>query len=68
MDNALLRLFRQIISEKSGLNIREQDNKKLIDTISSRIKILKLSSENEYYRLLNSDKNKPECQEFISSP
>src|SRR3972149_3997664 len=67
MNNALLRLFRQIISEKSGLYIREQDNKKLIDTISSRIKILRLSSENEYYQLLNSDKNKPECQEFITS-
>ena len=67
MNNALLRLFRQIISEKSGLYIREQDNKKLIDTISSRIKILRLSSENEYYQLLNSDKNKPECQEFVSS-
>jgi chemotaxis protein methyltransferase CheR len=67
MDDALLQSFKQIISERTGLYIREQDNKKLIDTISSRIKSLGLSSENEYYRLLNSDNSKPEYEEFIVS-
>lgn len=64
LDENSLQRFMQIISEQTGLYIREQDIKKVRDTISSQIKLLRMSSPEEYYRLLETDtrERSQECQ------
>lgn len=65
MKDALLKLLIQVISGQTGLNIREQDRDKFIETVSGRIKSLKLSSPDEYYQFLKEDnKSKAEWQEI----
>lgn len=58
MKDDLLKLLIQVISEKAGLNIREEDRDKFIETVSERIRSLKLSSPDEYYQFLKKDSNK----------
>ena len=65
MKDALLKLLIQVISEQTGLNIREQDRDKFIETVSARIRFLKLSSSEEYYHFFKKDnKSKIEWQEI----
>lgn len=52
MNEKLLNNFRQLISDQTGLFIRHQDNEKLRKAIAQRLKILKKSTPEEYYRLL----------------
>ena len=67
MKDALLKLLIQVISGQTGLNIREQDRDKFIETVSGRIKSLKLSSPDEYYQFLKEDnKSKAEWQEITN--
>jgi len=55
MKDALLKLLIQVISEQTGLNIREQDRDKFIETVSARIRFLKLSSSEEYYHFFKKE-------------
>ncbi len=60
MKELLLKDFKQIISQQMGLRIRDDDNGKLKKSIFSRMKILKISDAEAYYRLLlfdTSDQN-----------
>ncbi len=69
MKDALLKLLIQVISGQMDLNIREQDRDKFIETVSERIRSLKLSSHDEYYQFLKKDSNKSkaEWQEITKS-
>lgn len=58
MQEKLLTTFRQLISEQTGLNIRDQDIDKFAGIISARIKFLRLPAPDEYYELLKTDSGK----------
>lgn len=62
MDAALLHCFREFVSQKTSLNLREQDYEAFQKTILSRVKALKLTSTDEYYQLLNSDTSGSELE------
>jgi len=61
MEEMLLEQFKKIISEKTGLNVPDQDSKKLSDLISLRRKFHNLSSTEEYYHVLESSDSR--CQD-----
>ncbi|MCT7965642.1 tetratricopeptide repeat protein [Laspinema sp. D1] len=52
MSEALIQLFVQLISNYTGLRIRTQDREALCRKLASRIRALKLSSPEDYYKLL----------------
>ncbi|MGK7923438.1 MAG: CheR family methyltransferase [Trichodesmium sp.] len=52
MNPILLQQFIQLIARYTGLHIREQDYNSFCNKIFVRIKLLKLSSPEEYYQLL----------------
>lgn len=68
MEEELLALFKGVISEKTGLNVREKDAGKVMEFIGSRVKSLRPSSPDEYYWLLRTDnqKSKSEWQELVN--
>lgn len=68
MDDKLLHSLRQLISEQTGLNIREQDCNKLAELIAKRTKFLRLPSAEKYCSFLKTDNNKArlEKQELIN--
>ncbi|MEC4983418.1 MAG: CheR family methyltransferase [Oscillatoria sp. PMC 1068.18] len=67
LETNLLEKFIQLITANTGLYIREQDRKSLAEKILFRSKLLKLSTPESYYRLLQSptQRSKQEWQEFI---
>jgi len=67
MDKFIADQFKKMIVERTGLNLRTQDNQKLIQAVNRRTAVLKLSSSNEYYRQLFGDPygTNPEWQKFI---
>ncbi|MGD1804526.1 CheR family methyltransferase [Dapis sp. BLCC M126] len=67
MNPTLSQKFIQLIADYTGLHIREQDYDNLCNKIFLRIKLLKLSSPEQYYQLLESqDKtSKDEWEKFI---
>ncbi|MBI3583046.1 MAG: tetratricopeptide repeat protein [Nitrospinae bacterium] len=65
MKDAFLKMLIKVISEQTGLNIREQDRDKFIETVSARIRSLNISSSEEYYHFFKKDnKSKAEWQEI----
>ncbi|WP_254567374.1 CheR family methyltransferase [Oscillatoria sp. HE19RPO] len=52
MSEVLIQLFVQLISNYTGLRIRTQDREALCRKLGSRIRSLKLSSPEDYYKLL----------------
>jgi len=52
MSEVLIQLFVQLISDYTGLRIRTQDREALCRKLGSRIRTLKLSSPEDYYKLL----------------
>ncbi len=54
MNPILLQKFIQLIADYTGLHIRYQDYDSLCNQIFLRIKLLKLSSSEQYYKLLES--------------
>ncbi|MGD1717235.1 CheR family methyltransferase [Dapis sp. BLCC M172] len=67
MNPILLQKFIQLIADYTGLHIREQDYDSLCNKIFLRIKLLKLSSPEQYYKLLESQNktSKNEWEKFI---
>lgn len=59
MNNDLLQRFIQLIAMHTGLHIREQDRQTLAKKIYARMKLLNISSLENYYQLLNASDNKP---------
>jgi len=53
MNNDLLQHFIQLIATHTGLHIREQDRQALAKKIYARMKLLNISSLENYYQLLN---------------
>lgn len=53
MDNALLQAFVQLISQKTGLQIRPEDRTNLHKKIDVRVRALRLPSAVQYYQLLD---------------
>ncbi len=53
MDNALLQAFIQLISHKTGLQIRPEDRTNLHQKIDVRVRALRLPSAVQYYQLLD---------------
>lgn len=60
MNSVIMQNLIQLISTHTGLQIREQDQKYFCNKIYSRMKLLKLNTPEEYYRLLLSTSYKPE--------
>ncbi|MCL1472801.1 CheR family methyltransferase [Argonema antarcticum] len=52
MNEALIQRFIGLISINTGLHVREQDRESLAKTIWARLKLLRLSSPEDYYQLL----------------
>ncbi|MCL1468304.1 CheR family methyltransferase [Argonema galeatum] len=52
MNEALIQRFIELISTNTGLHVREQDRESLAKTILARLKLLRLSSPEDYYQLL----------------
>ncbi|AFY83740.1 CheR family methyltransferase [Oscillatoria acuminata] len=52
MSEVLIQLFVQLISNYTGLRIRTQDREALCRKLGSRMRSLKLSSPEDYYKLL----------------
>ncbi len=52
MNEILIQLFVQLISNYTGLRIRTQDREALCRKLGSRIRALKLSSPEDYYKVL----------------
>ncbi|MCT7981960.1 tetratricopeptide repeat protein [Laspinema sp. A4] len=52
MSEVLIQLFVQLIANYTGLRIRTQDREALCRKLGSRIRSLKLSSPEDYYKLL----------------
>lgn len=52
MSEVLIQLFVQLISNYTGLRIRTQDREALCRKLGSRMRALKLSSPEDYYKLL----------------
>lgn len=61
MNDILLQRFIQLISNNTGLHIREQDKASLSQKIYARMKLLKLSVPDQYYQLLESENDKNSC-------
>lgn len=57
MNNVILQLI-QLISNQTGLQIREQDQQDFCNKIYFRLKVLKLNTLEEYYQLLLSNSSK----------
>ena len=55
MNPTLLQKFIQLIADYTGLHIREQERQTLSNKIFARMKLLKISSPQQYYQIL-------ECQ------
>lgn len=53
MNNDFLQHFIQLIAMHTGLHIREQDRQALVKKIYARMKLLNISSLENYYQLLN---------------
>ena len=53
MDDGLLQQFIQLISANTGLYIRQQEREALCKKIRARMKLLKLTTPENYYQLLN---------------
>lgn len=62
LTDKLFAYLKSIISEQTGLNIREQDSKKLSEAVSLRMKSLRLSSLDEYYQFLETDSEKSKTE------
>ena len=58
MNDGLLKRFIQLISATTGLHIREEDKKALNKKLLQRIKLLRLSSPEDYYLLLETNTQK----------
>lgn len=58
MNNELLQRFTQLIATQTGLHIREQDRQTLAKKIYTRMKLLNISSPENYYQLLNASNSK----------
>ncbi|MBD2183030.1 tetratricopeptide repeat protein [Planktothrix sp. FACHB-1355] len=52
MNEALIQRFVELISSNTGLHVREQDRENLAKIIWARLKILRLSTPEDYYQLL----------------
>lgn len=57
MSEVLIQLFVQLISNYTGLRIRTQDREALCRKLGSRMRSLKLSSPEDYYKLLEGGLN-----------
>lgn len=63
MERSLLYRLRHIISVRTGLHLREQDDSKLVETINLRVKLSGLSSAEEYCRFLESDTERTKTEQ-----
>jgi chemotaxis protein methyltransferase CheR len=67
MDNALIKLFIQLITTHTGLQIRPQDRSALSQKILTRMKLLKIADPEQYYQFLTTKSwgNQKEWRELV---
>lgn len=68
MSETLIQLFVQLISNYTGLRIRTQDREALCRKLGSRIRSLKLSSPEDYYKLLQEGIHSNNSYSGIAAP
>lgn len=62
MDTHTLQQFRQLVAQRIGLQLREQESDFFRKTLNTRLKTLKLSEANEYFTLLSDKSTQGEAE------